>query len=979
MKRILVLTGILWWFGNYLHSQTDSLAILAIENEADSLYRARQYDRAVVLYQQMIDRYQEARMIEKTAEGYLALGNTYYRLQQPRKAIDYYHNCVTQYLKLFPEDEFKLHRPYMGLSAAYQTLGHVKLQREFQYKSHELILAHHGPNHVRTAISFSNMGSTAAQFGDYLNALDYYHRALPILQIEHPQGHERISGLLVNMGIAYSHLDDIEQAIEYFHKAIHMDILLGGENHWVLAYNYLDLGQAYGKIGQDTSAMHYIQKSIPIAIDNDLYEVHGTSLYELGRLAAAQDREDQALDYFYSAIDVIINSLSKDHHSLALNYTGIADIQFAHRQFSNAESNYNLSLNILSNAYGKRHPRLAEVFAKKSRLFLAQDRFDLAHEAIMKGLKSIDVDSSNHDQENASWSTLSLPKLLDLKLGKADIFQRQFEVEKDIGRLSSALSLYEEADQIINHLRRGFINNASKAFFQEKSIQIYDRALQVCLKLGDLTGNEIYLERAFSFSEQNKSILLGESLYANTLTGISGIPEGLLKDETDLRSSIQQAKTSLIDHPDDSLIRTELDILKHKYDSLVLFIKQTYPDYFDLKYNHETIRLSAVRQFLEADEALLSFFQGDSLWTIFLVLKDSCIVSQKPRNVIDDALPQFRKMVSDPRNQFLAPVAHQLYEQLIPPFLQKDNPVERLVIIPDGLLGHIPFETLLTGTGKDPRLNYLVQRYSITMANSATLFCQRQQGRDKKTWAYVGFAPVYGKGSKSDFRDSLSDLPFARKEIAAGRKIFKGLQYIDQEATETNFRLMRESSSVLHLAMHTLVEDKSPERSRLIFSKDADTLADGSLHAYEIYNTAVSSDLVILSGCNTGYGQMHRGEGIMSLSRAFMYAGCSNVVMSLWRVGDQPTFTIVTQFLTNLKKGMRKMEALREAKLNYLQQADPVQAHPANWASLILMGDTKPLTIRSGKYYYWAALMLIFTILGLSKILKSRLFFNRRS
>ena len=204
---------------------------------------------------------------------------------------------------------------------------------------------------------------------------------------------------------------------------------------------------------------------------------------------------------------------------------------------------------------------------------------------------------------------------------------------------------------------------------------------------------------------------------------------------------------------------------------------------------------------------------------------------------------------------------------------------------------------------------------------------------------YVGFAPSYDSTiNQLAMRESIAPLKGARTEVERAGDMFKGTQYLGQQATEHEFKHESSSSSILHLAMHALVDDEDPMRSRLLFTLDTDTLEDGSLNAYEIYQLQLDAELAVLSACNTGTGKIKKGEGVMSLSRAFMYAGCPNIVMSLWQVPDQPSSQIMHTFFENLKKGLPKDESLREAKIKFLSTADPFQSHPANWAAFVLTG-----------------------------------------
>ena len=154
--------------------------------------------------------------------------------------------------------------------------------------------------------------------------------------------------------------------------------------------------------------------------------------------------------------------------------------------------------------------------------------------------------------------------------------------------------------------------------------------------------------------------------------------------------------------------------------------------------------------------------------------------------------------------------------------------------------------------------------------------------------------------------------------------------------------------------MHALVDDEDPMNSKLVFTQVRDSLHDSYLHAFEIYNRTIHAELAVLSACNTGYGTLRSGEGLMSLARAFAYAGCPSVIMSHWRVDDRSSSQIMGNFYQYLAKGKDKDEALRLAKLAYLKEASPVYRHPFYWNGFVVMGDVTPLSSEEKGVHYWA-------------------------
>ena len=190
-------------------------------------------------------------------------------------------------------------------------------------------------------------------------------------------------------------------------------------------------------------------------------------------------------------------------------------------------------------------------------------------------------------------------------------------------------------------------------------------------------------------------------------------------------------------------------------------------------------------------------------------------------------------------------------------------------------------------------------------------------------------------------RDGLLDLQGAKDEVNAIRKVIGGKAFEDSLATEGSFKREAAQYRILHLAMHAYADDQDPMLSHLLFTLNPkDTTEDGDLTAAELYAMNLNADLAVLSACNTGFGTLSKGEGVMSLARAFTYAGVPATVTSLWEAPDATTPGIMESFYKNLKLGMPKDDALRQAKLTYLKNAhESLAANPYLWASFVPMGN----------------------------------------
>ncbi len=316
--------------------------------------------------------------------------------------------------------------------------------------------------------------------------------------------------------------------------------------------------------------------------------------------------------------------------------------------------------------------------------------------------------------------------------------------------------------------------------------------------------------------------------------------------------------------------------------------------------------------------------------------------------------------------------ANQLYKNLILPFYDEIKN-KKLTIVPDGKLSYIAFDGLLqnlpdtTKTIQFNKLDYLIKEFSINYSNSSNLLFKKNRSTKKIINRAIAFAPEYQSDTFeiANQKIVLIPLPGAQKEVLEISKTINTNVFKGSEATESNFRSNIENYDILHLAMHAYINDSLPELSRLAFTfgTSENANSDGWLNTSDIYNLNTNAKLTVLSACNTGSGQLKKGEGIMSLARGFFYAGCPSIIMSLWEVEDQSGTQIMGSFYKNLKKGKTKDESLRQAKLEYLEGANSRRAHPHYWLGYVCIGDNSPL-YKSYDFYFFSLLILL--LIGIS-------------
>jgi CHAT domain-containing protein len=168
------------------------------------------------------------------------------------------------------------------------------------------------------------------------------------------------------------------------------------------------------------------------------------------------------------------------------------------------------------------------------------------------------------------------------------------------------------------------------------------------------------------------------------------------------------------------------------------------------------------------------------------------------------------------------------------------------------------------------------------------------------------------------------------------------------------------------------VDNEDPMFSKLAFQQMVDEKDDGFLNTYEIYNMRYNARMAVLSSCNTGYGKLMKGEGVMSLARGFMYAGCPSIVMTLWEVSDVSGADLMQDFYKHLKKGKSKAEALQQAKLDFLKNSNNLRANPYFWSTYVIIGDASPLYSRDINWTFWIAGMMLLSGILLVVLIRIR-------
>lgn len=871
------------------------------------------------------------------------------------------------------------------------------------YLSKALGLAYATPNYVidlRVAGMHINLASVYRRIYNNGEALYHLTAAEGIMEKIEPNS-PLFASLYNNKGNIIKSNSDIFRTREYYEYALdwliktgnrntndfleiysnYIDILfqMGDTEHANQALSSIDIenlsltpdlefdfqmmkGNGFSLLGNDKEALMHYMKARTIIENADLaqkiykeYACH----YHLIKFYISINNIDQAIIEISKGL-LFVQSLGNYSNKLEVTY--FSTFQYFNAFVLNLSGEYDKALNILDRITNQ----IGEFFDEQS----------------------ITALNSKIRNEN----TFLLPEIYTLK---SRVLYNKHLITDSPEALKKALESYEISISILNTTKISMQNEESKIFATSSIIEVYNEAIYIGKLLYEMTGDMAYLEKAFEFTESSKSFALLSEIANMEAVEFSDLPTEVKEKEEGLLGKIQGYEGMIYEEqmsldPDSNQIaiyKEKLFHLKDDYDDLMKEIEHNYAKYFEFKYNPKFVSLKELQDKLPYRDAMIEYVLTDTMLITYVIDKKNInVFSQEigPEFSGDcleyyDLLEEqnFSSGVHENYRRFVE-LGRKFYSILIEPCLEYTDRTN-LTIVPDGAITYLPFEGLLSEDADMEYINYLnlpymIRDYSVGYSQSATLmFSERLKSKSTEK-EVLAFAPLYSNPiSISDtayFRqvskgsDFLLPLGGIIKEVQSIKQTVPSMVFLNENATEAKFKELAPDYNVLHLAMHTIMKDDNPLQSLLAFttaeSNDpGDTIEDNRLYAYEIYNLQLNADMTVLSSCSSGYGKMHRGEGMMSLARGFYYAGCPSIVMTLWQVSDKSSSELMTGFYKYLKKGKSKQEAMRLAKIDYLDTSDDLTSNPYFWSGFVVLGDNSPIYQKSGMAY-WLSIILVF-------------------
>lgn len=735
----------------------------------------------------------------------------------------------------------------------------------------------------------------------------------------------------------------------------------------------IPLGNLYTKTGDYTNAENIIKQYIFLAEKSDHIKHEASGVSNLITLYQSLEKHNLVINLCDNALKSQQISASQKEKFLNTKIFSLILLE----QFDNAlianNNPYILSkFNILNNTYLIKlqkgnykdaqiaHNQARKILYKKNHLstrYLA--KFYLEEAQLNKLLNNLEEAKNNL---NLALQTL-LPNIKSMELFDKnnlyaentfiDIFDLYATLQEDY---KSALSFYNLSFYVSRLLESNWTSQENKISNQAGNRIRSEKCIDIIFNAHQNTQNDTLLFTAFQYAELSKSGILKEKSIKKTL--LNQHPnDSLLLKEAHLFKEQEKITNLLINEQLGKSQASEITALSSHLNTISIELKRLkgainkkYPELEDTNFS-----VNGLQNKLLKDEAVLvEYFYGRKNIYQFIIYNDDINLSKISLNEANKKhitgfihLFDTASIINNDIDKFTT-AAFTLYKVLN---LPKIAAFKNVIIIPDGLLNFIPFETLLfskTTTTNFSKMPFVVQKQNIVYNTSTAFYLKKEETNNTNN--LLGIFPVFEKTKNS--------LIYSIDEANAIKEEMHATLFLKEKATKEAFIQNSSDYSIIHLSTHASSGDFSTS-ANIEFYKN-------TMFLNELYSLHLNTNLVVLSACETGVGKLYKGEGPMSIARGFQYAGAQNVLFSLWQINDLSTSQIMQSFYKNYSDNQSENTSNHQSKLDYLKDdtISNIKKSPYYWGAFVYYGElTKPTS--DCKLVYTTICLFIFLIIVL--------------
>ncbi len=909
-----------------------------------SVYRnLGQYPKALEFYTQALAIHKQ--IGNKTGEGttLTGIGAVYRNLGQYPKALEFY----TQALAIHKQIGNKTGEgtTLTGIGAVYYNLGQYPKALEFDQQA--LAIHKQIGDKAMEGATLNNIGLVYYNLGQYPKALEFDQQALAI----HKQiGNKAEEGTtLNNIGLVYYNLGQYPKALEFYTQALAIYKQIG--NKAAEAMILRNIGSVYYNLGQYPKALEFYTQALAIhkQIDNKAEE--GTTLTGIASVYDKLGQYPKALEFYTQALAIHKQIGNKAHEGTTLNNTGSVYDKLG--QYPKALEFYTQALaitkqigdkagegtilNNIGSVYNNlgQYPKALEFYTQA--LAIAKQIGNKAHEGTT--LNNIGLVYNNLGQYPKALEfytqALAITKQIGNKAHEGTTLNNIGFVYNNLGQYPKALEFYTQAlaiaKQIGNKAQEGTtLNNIGLVYNNLGQYSKAEKMLFAAIEVSESVRPGLKDDQKISIFETqaNAYRFLQQALVAQNKnhTALEIAERGRARAFVELLASKRSPNPNIqqIKPPTPPNIKQIQQIAQQQKATLVEYSMIYAPFQVQGKEEwHPQLYIWVVKPTGE-----VAFKQVDikSLDTPLADLVAKSHTSIRARSGDVAAVPG--EASAKPRQKKPLQQLHQILIQPIASELPQDSNA-RIIFIPQAELFFVPFPALQDASGK-----YLIEKHTILTAPAIqVLELTRQQKINKRKAIENRPALVVGNPTMPQ---QLSPLPGAEQEALEIAKMLNTKALTGSKATETTVKQLMQSVDIVHLATHGLLDDFKGLGVPGAIALAPSGQDDGLLTSGEIFDMKLDADLVVLSACDTGRGDI-KSDGVIGLSRSLITAGAPSIIVSLWAVSDDSTAMLMTEFYQNLRRNPDKAVALRNAMLSTMKK----HYHPRDWAAFTLIGEAE--------------------------------------
>ncbi|MEG4079422.1 CHAT domain-containing protein [Microcoleus sp. Pol8_D6] len=886
------------------------------------------------------------------------IGLVYSDLGEKQKALDYYNQSLP--LSRAIGDRRGEATTLTSIGGVYSDLG--EKQKALEYYNQSLPLRRETGDRGGEATTLTNLGDVYSDLGEQQKALEYYSQSLPLFRALGDRGGEATT--LTNIGGVYSDLGEKQKALEYYSQSLSLSRAIGDRRGEATTLN--NIGNVYSALGEKQKALEYLGQSLPLRRATGDRRGEAATLNNIGGVYSELGEKQKALEYYSQSLPLSRAVGNRSGEALTLNNIGNIYSDLGEKQ--KALEYYSQSLP-LSRATGNRYGEATTL-----------NNIGFVYSELGEKQKALEYYSQS----------LPLSRATGDRAGEATIFSNIAYTKRDLNNLPEALNDIESSLKIIENLRTKIASPELRSSYFATVQNYYEFYIDLLMQLHKTNPKSGYDTKALEASERSRARSLLELLFESNANIREGISPDLLQQEKSLQQqldTIEKQRIEAVSTPNPNQTKiAEIDkqrlALLEQYQQLQTKIRTASPRYAALTQPQPLTLPEIQKQILDENTILLQYSLGTNRSYLWVVTSTRVTSSELPKRAdIETTAKEFLETITSPIQrdipQQVAQASANLGQVILQPVAaQLGN--KRLLIVPDGVLHYTPFQalTLAQTAGQNTNVPLIASHEIITLPSASTLAILRQNYGDRKPpsrnlaiLADPVFSPdderIKGKitqattekldannlGLNQSLRASNRGwppdrLPFSRQEAQTISSLFPSAssrQILDFDASRTTATDGNLANyQIIHFATHGLANSKNPELSGIVMSTvdDKGNLVNGFLRLTDIFNLKLAANLVVLSACQTGMGQNVKGEGMVGLTRGFMYSGAQRVAVSLWSVDDEGTAVLMQKFYQKMvQQKLAPAAALRAAQMEMMQQEK--WKSPYYWAAFTLQGEWK--------------------------------------